>query len=123
MALPHITRTELDDVVVLGPVGEFDIANVDLLRSTFLDAATPTTNKVVIDLSGTEFVDSMAIGAMLGVARRANGWGGWVRMVAPRPNIRHVLAATGLDKVFGLYDTVDQAISHVDQPIAAPEPA
>jgi anti-sigma B factor antagonist len=67
----------------------------------------------VIDLSGTTFVDSMAIGTMLGVARRANGWGGWVRLVAPRPNVRRVLHLTGLDKVFAMYDTVDQAVLHL----------
>src|SRR3954447_1496766 len=92
MPLPYISRSDETGAIVLGPVGEFDIANVDLLRSTFAEAATPQTPRIVIDLSGTEFVDSMAIGAMLGVARRANGWGGWVRLVAPRPNVRHVLA-------------------------------
>ncbi|MCW2753148.1 MAG: anti-sigma factor antagonist [Marmoricola sp.] len=113
MSLPHIVRTDRDDIVVLGPVGEFDISNVDLLRSTFIETVTPDCNRVVIDLSGTDFVDSMAIGAMLGIARRANAWGGWIRLVAPRPNVRNVLAATGLDKVFGLYDSVEQAITHV----------
>ena len=113
MSLPHISRSEHGDTIVLRPVGEFDLSNLDLLRSTFLEAATPETSRIVIDLSGTTFVDSMAIGTMLGVARRANGWGGWVRLVGPRPNVRRVLHLTGLDKVFAMYDTVDQAVMHV----------
>jgi anti-sigma B factor antagonist len=113
MSLAHITRTEHGDTIVLSPVGAFDLSNLDMLRSTFLEAATPETTRIVIDLSGTTFVDSMAIGTMLGVARRANGWGGWVRLVAPRPNVRRVLHMTGLDKVFAMYDTVDQAVMHL----------
>lgn len=113
MTLPHIIRTDQDDTVVLGLVGEFDLSNLDLLRSTFLEAATPDASKIVIDLSATTFVDSMVLGTMIGLARRANGWGGWVRLVAPRANVRRVLHIAGLDIVFGMYDTVDQAVLHV----------
>lgn len=109
---PHIVQTEHDGIVVLGPVGEFDISSVDMLRSTFLAATSESSNKIVLDLSETTFLDSMAIGTMLGVSRRVNEWDGWVRVVAPRPNVRKVLHVTGLDKVFALYDTVDQATSH-----------
>lgn len=113
MSLPYITRTEHGGTIVLSPVGEFDLSNLDLLRETFLEAATPESNRIVIDLSGTAYVDSMAIGTMLAVARRANEWGGWVRLVAPRPNVLRVLHITGLDKVFAMYDTVDQALTHL----------
>ncbi|MET3961016.1 anti-anti-sigma factor [Marmoricola sp. OAE513] len=109
---PHIIRTELEGRVVLAPVGEFDISSVDMLRATFVEATSETTNQVVLDLSGTTFLDSMALGTMLGVSRRVTAWGGWVRVVAPRPNVRKVLRLTGLDKVFALYDTVDQALTH-----------
>lgn len=110
--LPHVQSSEQDGVTVVAPIGEFDISTVDMLREIFVDVVTPTTNRMVLDLARTEFVDSLAIGAMLGVGRRANEWGGWVRLVAPTPPVRKVLALTGLDKVFGMYDTVDQAIAH-----------
>lgn len=114
--LPYITQIENDGVVVLAPVGEFDISTVDLLRETFVDAVTADSSKLVIDLSGMTFLDSMALGAIIGANRRANGWNGWVRLVAPRPGVRKILHVTNLDKVFGLYDTVDQAIAHVQAP-------
>lgn len=120
-ALPYVTRTDYDEsTVVVSPVGEFDIAGTDLLRSTFVDAVSADTNKLVVDLSGTTFLDSMALGTIIGARRRAAGWGGWVRLVAPQPNIHRVLRLTELDKVFGLYDTIDQAATHVveDEPEA-----
>lgn len=110
--LPHITKIEDDGVVVLAPVGEFDISSVDLMRETFLEAVTADSNRLVIDLTRTTFLDSMALGAIIGANRRASGLGGWVRLVGPQPGVRKILHITSLDKVFGLYDTVDQAIQH-----------
>ena len=112
---PHIVSALHDDgTLVVRPTGDFDMSAVDLLRSTFADAIDATTHRVVVDLSETTFLDSMALGSIIGALRRASGWGGWVRLVAPRPNVRKVLRLTELDTVFGLYDTVDQAIAHVD---------
>lgn len=110
---PHVQSSEQDGVTVVAPVGEFDISTVEMLREIFASSVTEESNRMVLDLSGTEFVDSLALGVMLGAGRRANEWGGWVRLVAPTPPVRRVLAVTGLDKVFGMYDTVDQAIAHV----------
>lgn len=111
---PHVTQSHYDDVLVMAPVGEFDLSVADLLRSAFAEAITSRCHKVVLDLSDTKFLDSVALGALIGARRRATGWGGWVRLVAPPPNIRHVLRTTELDTVFGLYDTIDQAITHRD---------
>ncbi|MCW2783964.1 MAG: inducers of aerial mycelium formation biosynthesis protein bldG [Marmoricola sp.] len=110
--LPHVTCSEYGEALVVCPVGEFDLGGTDLLRSVFAESITAERCKVVVDLSGVVFLDSMALGALIGAQRRAHGWGGWLRLVAPRPNIRKVLRLTEIDTVFGLYDTVEQAIGH-----------
>ncbi len=112
--LPHVLTSETNGIAVVAPMGEFDLSSVDMLREIFVDVVTPTTSRMVLDLAGTEFVDSLAIGTMLGVGRRANEWGGWVRLAAPTSQVSKVLALTGLDKVFDVFDTVDQAVSHQD---------
>ena len=114
--LPHIVQSDQDGVHVVGLVGEFDISVVDLLRGTLLDAVSADRSKLVIDLHAATFLDSMALGTLVSAGKRANGWGGWVRLVAPPANIRKVLRLTEIDTVFGLYDTVEQAAAHVDLP-------
>lgn len=110
---PHVRTFHRDDgVVVVCPVGEFDMAVLESLRSTFAEVVTPGCHKVVVDLSETTFLDSMALGTIIGAGRRATGWGGWLRLVSPPANIRKVLRVTEVDKVFGLYDTVEQACQH-----------
>lgn len=107
----HVTRLDQDGVAVLTPVGEFDIGTVDLLRSAIL-AALEDVSSLVLDLAQTTFLDSMALGTIISSGRRAREAGGWVRLVAPQPNIRRTLKLTEMDRVFGLYDSVDQALAH-----------
>lgn len=113
--LSRVTTAERDGVVVVSPVGEFDISSVDSLRATFLEVVTPETNRLVLDLSGTTFVDSMAIGVMLGASRLVHEHDGWIRVAGPRGNVLSVLRLTGLDKVFDLYDSVEHAVGRGQQ--------
>lgn len=52
MTSSHVARVEENDAVVLSPVGDFDIANVDILRSSIFGALAVSAN-VVIDLTKT----------------------------------------------------------------------
>ncbi|MCW2855173.1 MAG: anti-sigma factor antagonist [Marmoricola sp.] len=126
-AQPHVTQSTIGDVTIVGPVGEFDIGTIDLLRATLAAAISPHRTKLVIDLAGTRFLDSMALGTIIGAGRRASGWGGWLRLVAPPSNIRKVLRLTEIDTVFGLYDNVEQALGHnlesATRPTGLPTPA
>lgn len=113
MSGSHVTRIEESGASVLIPVGEFDVSSVEILRGAVLEAVAETP-RVVVDLSQTTFLDSMGLGALVGGARRSREAGGWLRLVNPRANVRRALSLTELDKVIGLYDTVDQAIEHTD---------
>lgn len=109
---PWVRSVRRDDgVAVVGPVGEFDIAVVDLLRSNFEEMVTADCHKVVVDLSETRFMDAVALGIIVGAARRARGWGGWLRLASPQPNVSKVLRVTELDRAFGLYETVAEAVA------------
>jgi anti-anti-sigma factor len=119
---PHVARMDEDGAVVVAPAGEFDISTVDILRAACLEALDDA-DRLVIDLSGTEFLDSLALGAIVGAGRRAREAGGWVRLVAPQPVVRKALRITEIDTVLGLYDTVDQALSHTEGADDAPATA
>ena len=112
---PTVSGTVEGDVVILRPVGDFDMDCVDMLRSSFLDAVGTTHSQVVVDLSGTTFVDSITLGVMLGFSRHVHARDGWVRLAGVRPNIRNVLRMTGLDQVFESFSDVPAAIAGVRQ--------
>jgi len=113
MEQSHVVRAEFDGAAVITPIGAFDIASVDLLRDGLVAAFAEHTH-TVLDLGQTTFMDSLALGAVAGAAKRAKAAGGWLRLVNPQPPVRKVLSITGLDTVLGLYDTVEQALQHRD---------
>ena len=120
----HVARVQRDDAVVLSPIGEFDLATVDDLRQE-LHRALEDTNRVVLDLADTRFLDSISLGVMVAACRRAKAAGGWLRLVRPRPNVRRMLRITQLDAVFDVYKRVDEAVERVEvtAPAADPTPA
>jgi anti-sigma B factor antagonist len=114
-AQPHVvTRLEKEGTVVLGLVGEFDLALVDLVRDSLEKALEMDPPRIVVDLSKTHFLDSVALGAVVVAGRDAKNADGWLRLVSPPANVRKLLRITQIDTVFGLYDTVAQAIEHED---------
>ncbi|MCW2783535.1 MAG: hypothetical protein JWP74_52 [Marmoricola sp.] len=99
------------DATVVRPVGDFDLDANEALHAAFTDAVTPERPKVVVDLSETTFLDSTALGTIIGGARRATTSGGWLRFVAPSRYVQKVLKVTALDVAFGVYDTVEEAVA------------
>jgi len=104
-----VTRVHLGAAVVLRPVGEFDLASVEVLRESLLSsiACMPC---VVLDLSETGFLDSVCLGALVAGRKEALAAGGWVRLVQPSGAVHRILRLTNLDALFGVYATVDDAL-------------
>lgn len=113
MDQPYVTRMDEGEVVILAPSGEFDISTVDILRGELQDVLGQA-DRIVLDLSGTTFLDSLALGTIVSAAKGTREKGGWLRLVAPTHAVRRALRITQIDTVLGLYDTVDQAIAHVE---------
>jgi anti-anti-sigma factor len=59
-----------DDEVTVVLAGEADLATIDQLRDALFDAVAERPSRVVVDLRGLIFIDSMSISALI-AARRA----------------------------------------------------
>lgn len=73
---------------------------------------------VVADLTATVFCDGSGVGALAEAHREAAARGAELR-VAASPQVRRVLALTGLDQVLSVYSTLSAALAAVP-PWAAP---
>jgi anti-sigma B factor antagonist len=82
-------------------------------------AETPgqTTNriferdKIVVNLEKVGFLDSTGLGVLVGGLKRVRAHDGSLDLVCTREQILKIFRITGLTKVFGIYETVDQAIA------------
>jgi len=66
--------------------------------------------KIVIDLSSLEFIDSSGLGAMVSVFKK-KGMSGKVKLCGVKNGVRSILELTRLDKVFPIYHSVKEAVA------------
>ncbi|HEY2428824.1 MAG TPA: STAS domain-containing protein [Acidimicrobiales bacterium] len=96
---------------VLPLEGDIDLASAPALRARLAEATQDPPARVVLDMSQLDFIDSTGLGVLVGTLRRVRGGGGDVRIGGARPGIERVFSVTGLDRVFHLFPTVDEAVT------------
>jgi len=91
--------------------GDLDIATTTpALRERLLSVFNPGAPLLIIDLSGVSFCDLSALAVLVATRRRATELGITVRLAAPRPQTAKLLRITGLDRVFTICATLEDAL-------------
>jgi anti-sigma B factor antagonist len=99
-----------EDTAVVAVAGDADLHSGPELRDCLSGLMDEGVTRLVLDLSETTFVDSMALGVLLGSVKRLRPSDGRVEVVVPRPDIRRIFEITMLDRVFDLHMTLEQAL-------------
>jgi anti-sigma B factor antagonist len=98
---------------VVAVEGELDIATAPRLKRV-LSSALDGTSRLVVDLSRVSFIDSTALGVLVGIQRRLRSMpGGRMALVCTRPNVCGIFELAGLEGAFPMFADVDAAKAHV----------
>ncbi|MDP4220361.1 MAG: STAS domain-containing protein [Bacteroidota bacterium] len=81
------------------------------LKAEFLILAQPDVKTLVLDLSGVEYIDSAGLSALLLAQRQQVHHHGDMRIAGASNDVRSLLALTALDRVFPMYETVEEALN------------
>ncbi len=95
---------------MVAAVGEIDLHTAPRLQEELAESQRGGSASVVVDLSDVEFCDSTGVNALLAALRDSRGKGGSLCLVSPQAAVRKVLGITGLDRVFTVRDSVEEAI-------------
>jgi len=99
-------------VQVIRIEGRFDASWCQDLKAKMAALIFAGDNWFVIDLRETSFIDSTALGVLVGILRAARDAGGRVVFVSPQGSaVRSLLAMVRFDQVFELYDTLNGALA------------
>lgn len=104
-----VETNEAGPWTVLALEGEIDLYTAPKLKEQISTLVGRERAQIVVDLSRVNFLDSTGLGVLIGGLKRAREKGGELALAGPSDPVRKVLSITGLDKVFSLHDTVDQA--------------
>ncbi|MEP6471642.1 MAG: STAS domain-containing protein [Acidobacteriota bacterium] len=79
------------------------------LESSLERAAAERTGAVILDLTDLEYMDSTAVGVLVGFLHRLKGEERDLLLVKPRERIASLLHVANLDSLFEIHETVEQA--------------
>lgn len=77
---------------------------------TEMQARLDQSNKLVIDCSELEYVDSSGLGVLLTGLKKALKSQGDIRLVQPQPKVKIMFQVTRADKVFKIFPTAEEAM-------------
>ena len=100
-----------DGIEVVDVQGEIDIYTVPRLRELLINLVSKGSCQLVVNLDKVRFLDSTALGVLVGGLRRVRAHDGSLDLVCTQQRILKIFRITGLTEVFGIYETVDQAIA------------
>ena len=89
--------------------GEVDVYTAPQLKQQLVRLLESGTKELVVDLTKVEYLDSTALGVLIGGLRRMRERDGNMVLVCPSPRILRVFEITGLDKIFEIYNSLDDA--------------
>ena len=100
-----------DGIEVIDVQGEIDIYTAPRLRELLIDLVSKGSYQLVVNLEKVGFLDSTGLGVLVGGLKRVRAHDGSLDLVCTRERMLKIFRITGLTKVFGIHQTVEQAIA------------
>ncbi|HEU5066331.1 MAG TPA: STAS domain-containing protein [Gaiellaceae bacterium] len=100
-----------ESTYVIALAGEVDLYTAPEFKQQLLNVIGEGGKDVVVDFSDTTFIDSTTLGVLVGGVKRLRAQDGRLSLVCSDRNIRKIFEITGLDRVFTIYPTRDEALA------------
>jgi anti-sigma B factor antagonist len=108
-----VSRRDLEEgTSVVSVAGELDLSTAPRLKWMLIEALEAGSTRLVVDLSHASFIDSTALGVLVGIDRRLDP-DGRLAIVCAREAVLQVFELSGTDRVFAIHPTLDEALAHV----------
>jgi anti-sigma B factor antagonist len=98
-----------DSSVVIRPHGRLNLLAAPRMREVVAQSVSQGRPRIVVDLSGTTFMDSSGLGSLVAGLKTARQGGGNLRIAGLTPQVEMVLTLTNLDRVLRPYASVEDA--------------
>ena len=80
--------------------GEVDIFNSAEMKKSLTDLINQKNTDMVLDCKYLDYIDSTALGALVGVLKNVKSYGGSIYLRNVKPSLSKLFKITNLDKVF-----------------------
>ena len=102
-----------ESTYVIALAGEVDLYTAPEFKQQLLDAIGKGAKDVIVDFSDTTFIDSTTLGVLVGGVKRLRAQDGQLSLVCSDRNITKIFEITGLDRVFTIHASRDEAVATI----------
>lgn len=106
------------DTQLLRARGELDLYAAPELKRRMAEAIESGKTRIVVDLTDAAFMDSTALGVLIGALKRLRIREGTLAVASDQPSILRILEVTGMDQVLEVQPTTELALAAVTDPPA-----
>ena len=107
----EIIEKTVDDIRIIKVCGELDALVAPKLKERIAKQIELDINKFVIDFGDLVHINSLAMGILRGKLRVVRDLGGDIKLVGLNDHIRNIFEMIGLDELFDIYATEEEAIA------------
>ena len=111
MAFAIEDRSVDTDIHIVSVAGEIDLFTAPEFKQRVSAPIDEGRTHVVVDLTDTTFIDSSSLGVLIGAHRRLRRLEGQLVIVCSNDAIAKTFRITGLDGVFTIVTTLDEAFN------------
>jgi anti-sigma B factor antagonist len=100
-----------DDSYMISLAGEVDLYTAPEFKQQLLEVIGQGGRNVIVDFTDTTFIDSTTLGVLVGGVKRLRTNDGQLSLICSDRNITKIFEITGLDRVFTIHPSRDEALS------------
>lgn len=107
----QIKHEQHDDVDVLHLDGALDAYSFPKLESALNHLRAGSRNRIVLDCASLDYINSAALGALIGFTRKAREQGGDLKLASLSPKIYSIVELLGFDKILAIFPDAHVAVN------------
>ena len=96
------------DLQIVTSQGDLDVHAAPQMLALLLPLMQPGS-RTIIEMSGTQFMDSSGLASIIEAAARARDVDGYLCIAAPSGRVERVLQITGVDTLIDVFDSLESA--------------
>lgn len=112
----QIADAQQNGVRIVAPAGRIDSTTATEFERHLIACVTRGDRRLVVDLTGVDYISSAGLRVLLIAARRVQETGGRLGLCGLGDAVRHVFQLAGFLPLFAIRQTRDDAVAHVTTP-------
>lgn len=105
----EVTTKNDKSIVIVSIEGDVDLYSSPKLRTVLLELTKAKKKSVLVDLNNVRYMDSSGVATLVEALQQIGKYKGKLKLANLRAAVKDVFELSRLDKVFDIYETIDDA--------------